>query len=97
MDKHSFVVSTLKGLLLLPLARATEHYEGWTTDIERCIEQLETRKGLPDNDPMRYKADGSRVPQEELDQRLDAVIESWPLWSKEKKKLGWKKTYQKDR
>ena len=37
---------------------------------------------LPDNDPLRFRADGNggyvRLTREELDAKLEDIIESWP-------------------
>jgi len=87
----------LKGLLLLPLDRVTDHAESWREDIEDALEELGARRGLPRNDPLRYRADGSRLTREELDTKLQMIIDSWPSWEKEKAKHGRRKAYKKDR
>ena len=87
----------LKGLMLLPLEKVTEHAEGWREDIEKALEELGARPGLPQNDPLRYRADGSRLTREELDVKLEMIIDSWPSWEKEKRKHGRRKAYKKNR
>jgi len=47
--------------------------------IFSTLKELQKSKGLPENDPLRFDKDGARLSKKELHQRLDEIIESWPI------------------
>jgi len=87
----------LSALELLPLEECTQDASEWRKDIMDAIRALDDSPRLPDNDFLRLDGEGNRVSEERLSARLEEIIDSWPSWEKEKKKLGWKKTYKKRR
>ena len=42
--------------------------------------ELEKKKGLPSNDPLRFDKNGIRLSREQLNNRLDEIIDSWPRY-----------------
>ena len=58
--------------------------------IEKKIGRvLSVEAGLPDNDPLRFDADGKRLTRYDFEKKLDSIIKSWPInkgaWSARKK------------
>ena len=97
MADVSYVMRVLAGLSMLPLEDATGHAAEWRSDIARAIEELDTTPRLPDNDPLRFNEGGERLSREELNAKLDSIIEGWPSWEMEKKRHGRSKAYPKYR
>ena len=93
MADVSYAMRVLAGLSLLPHENATDHAADWRADIARAIEELDTTPRLPDNDPLRFNEGGERLTREELNAKLDSIIEGWPSWEMEKKRYGRSKAY----
>lgn len=47
--------------------------------ISSTLKGLEHSKGLPSNDPLRFDKNGIRLSREQLNNRLDEIIASWPI------------------
>ena len=99
MSNRSYrrVRALLSALDLLPLEECTQDADEWRREIADTIRELDSGLRLPDNDSLRFDREGNRVSEEMLAARLEELINSWPSWEKERKKLGWKKTYKKRR
>ena len=93
MADVNYVMRVLAGLSLLPLENATDHAADWRSDIARAIEELDTTPRVRDNDPLRFNEGGERLSKEELNAKLDSIIQGWPSWEMEKKRYGRSKAY----
>ena len=79
------------GISLLPLEEISDHAEDWRKDIQRARDDLafwwiqdefermegEKLEGLPHDDRMRWRSDGTAVHEQDLSRLLDNVIDSW--------------------
>tara|TARA_R110002020_G_scaffold30453_5_gene95975 strand:- start:2009 stop:2329 length:321 start_codon:yes stop_codon:yes gene_type:complete len=93
MADVNYVMRVLAGVSMLPLEDATDHAAEWRADIAQAIKELDTTPRLPDNDPLRFNERGERLSREELDAKLESIIESWPSWEQETKRYGRSKAY----
>tara|TARA_Y100001951_G_scaffold103981_1_gene114187 strand:- start:3664 stop:3909 length:246 start_codon:yes stop_codon:yes gene_type:complete len=76
---------------LLPLEDVTDKADAWRSDIQSARDDLafwwldeqytemqnEDSLGLPEDDLLRFRGNGERVPEQELSRLLDSVINSW--------------------
>lgn len=60
----------------------TQHRELEFSDLAT----KEVAPTLPPDDPIRVGKDGKLLSDDELSQKLQDIIDSWPSWEKEKKK-----------
>ena len=81
----------LMAVALLPLEDVTDKADAWRSDIQSARDDLafwwldeqyaemqnEDSLGLPEDDPLRFRGNGERVPEQELSRLLDSVINSW--------------------
>lgn len=97
MADINFALRVLRGIELLPLERITGCAEEWRRDLARVIRELDNRPRMRDDDPLLFDANGDRLPEAQLQKKLDSIIDSWPSWSEEKKRYARKATYKKNR
>jgi hypothetical protein len=88
-------VRLLSALELLPLEKCAPDAAEWRQEIADTIRDLQAT-AMPPDDPLRYDTDGKLLSREELNAKLDTIIDSWPSWEGEKKR-GRKKVYNRSR
>ena len=76
---HMKAVRLLAALELMPLEEISEYAEAWRMDIRDAIQELGTI-GLPADDPLRYSRSGDLLSEQELEQKLQIIIDSWPIF-----------------